>query len=219
MSDVPAVRGRTTDWRTLLGLALALLVPSLPLSEWSHEFASTAHLVGYEVLWWSMVAVILVYVRAVEHRPFSSIGFCAPRGRDVPAAIFMAAAMIVGIAVVYRLVMPLLHADESAPVNNLLGTPGWWLAASTIRAGVAEEILFRGYAIERTQELTRSRWLGAILPCAIFALAHVASWGWAHLLPAGFGGVALTLLYVWRRNLWANILAHILVDGSLIALS
>jgi len=31
---------------------------------------------------------------------------------------------------------------------------------------------------------------------------------------AAFGGLVLTLLYVWRGNLWANIIAHWLTDGA-----
>jgi membrane protease YdiL (CAAX protease family) len=41
----------------------------------------------------------------------------------------------------------------------------------------------------------------------------VGPWGWAHLLVAGFGGLMLSVLYAWRRNLWVNILAHCFIDG------
>jgi membrane protease YdiL (CAAX protease family) len=33
------------------------------------------------------------------------------------------------------------------------------------------------------------------------------------VLVAGFGGLLFTLLYLWRRNLWVNIIAHAIVDG------
>jgi membrane protease YdiL (CAAX protease family) len=46
--------------------------------------------------------------------------------------------------------------------------------------------------------------------------ALVGPWGWGHLLIAGFGGLTLTLLYVWRRNLWANIIAHFIVDAAVL---
>jgi membrane protease YdiL (CAAX protease family) len=98
-------------------------------------------------------------------------------------------------------------------MGKLLSTPGWWLVISVVRAGVSEEVLFRGYPIERLQELTGSRTLAALLPLVLFALAHVGPWGWAHMLVGGIGGALLTLLYMWRRNLWANILAHCIVYG------
>jgi membrane protease YdiL (CAAX protease family) len=31
---------------------------------------------------------------------------------------------------------------------------------------------------------------------------------------AGFGGVMLTVLYLWRRNLYSNIIAHWIADGA-----
>jgi membrane protease YdiL (CAAX protease family) len=31
---------------------------------------------------------------------------------------------------------------------------------------------------------------------------------------AGYGGVILAVLYLWRRNLWANMLAHWISDGA-----
>jgi membrane protease YdiL (CAAX protease family) len=84
---------------------------------------------------------------------------------------------------------------------------------SVLRAGVSEEVLFRGYPIERLQEWSGSRALAAIVPLIAFTLAHVGPWGWSHLLVAAFGGAMLTVLYLWRRNLWASMLAHCLIDG------
>lgn len=55
--------------------------------------------------------------------------------------------------------------------------------------------------------------------CVVFTLEHVSTWGWSHILIAGFGSLLLTLLYVWRRNLWINIIAHFIVDGASVLLS
>jgi membrane protease YdiL (CAAX protease family) len=104
-------------------------------------------------------------------------------------------------------------------VNRLLATPFWWRFISVIRAAVAEEILFRGYALERLQELTGSLHLAAGLSWMVFTLEHVGPWQRSHLLIAGFGGVVLTLLYLWRRNLWVNIIAHLIVDGAAVLLT
>lgn len=70
---------------------------------------------------------------------------------------------------------------------------------------------YRGYGIERLEELTRSRGLAGTISCVLFALANVPSWGWAPIIFAGFAGIVLSLLYLWRRNLWVN--THFVVDG------
>jgi membrane protease YdiL (CAAX protease family) len=111
-------------------------------------------------------------------------------------------------------ILPKLGLSEAQQIDQLTAAPGWWLAISVVRAGVSEEVLFRGYPIERLQELTGSRLPAFGLPLIAFTLAHVGPWGWTHLIVAGFGGAMLTGLYVWRRNLWVSICAHCLIDGA-----
>ena len=207
---VTATPGRI---RILFGLLLTIGCGSLPFTVWDNELADTAHLVGNELIYFSLVALTLLYVRAVEKRPLASIGFRKPSLRDGLSGIGCAILVMVVLSVVYYLVFPLLHVNEDPQINKVFNNPAWWLALSVLRAGVSEEVLFRGYPIERLQELTGSRALAALLPLVLFALAHVAPWGWAHMLVAGIGGALLTLLYMWRRNLWANIFAHCIVDG------
>ena len=96
----------------------------------------------------------------------------------------------------------------------VLGLPIWLQLAVALSAGFAEEVLFRGYAVERLTELTGRRWAGAAIPIIIFGAAHIPFWGLAHGLVAGMTGLWLTLLYLWRRNLWSNITAHALLDAS-----
>jgi uncharacterized protein len=50
----------------------------------------------------------------------------------------------------------MLHLSESQQMNQLVSTPFWWRAISVIRAAVGEEVLFRGYAISRSRELSGS---------------------------------------------------------------
>ena len=45
--------------------------------------------------------------------------------------------------------------------------------------------------IERLTELTRFRWVAALVSLAAFTLAHLSGWGVAHLIIAGFGGIVL----------------------------
>jgi len=67
--------------------------------------------------------------------------------------------------------------------------------------------------IERLAELTRLRWLAALISLTAFTLAHLSYWGWSHLIIAGFGGAVLTGLYLLRRDLTSNMIAHFVTDG------
>jgi len=213
----PASRTARTA-QIIIGLLLTLGCASLPISAWEDEFAGVGHLVGYEVIWWALVALVLLYVRFVEGRPLESIGFRRLDLKGGLLAIAGAVVMLAGLAGIYYLVFPALHLNEEPQLNQLINTPFWWRVISVVRAAVAEEILFRGYPIERIRELTGSLTVAAVVSCAIFALAHVGAWGWSHLLLAGFGGVILTVLYLWRRNLWVNMITHFIVDGTAILL-
>jgi membrane protease YdiL (CAAX protease family) len=213
-----AIKNRST-LLTLVGLLLTFGFPVLPISRWENEFANVRHLVGYESIWWALIGSVLLYVRLVERRPLTSIGFRVPRTRDVLIGILAGVLMLASLAAIYYVLFPALHLNEGQQMNQLIATPFWWRFISVIRAAVGEEVLFRGYAIERLQELTGSRTVAAVLSCAVFSLAHVGPWGWSHLLIAGFGGVTLTVLYLWRRNLWVNIIAHFIVDGVAVLLA
>jgi uncharacterized protein len=78
-------------------------------------------------------------------------------------------------------------------------------------AGVTEEIVYRGYAIERLTFLTGRRWLAALLAGAAFLVAHW-SWGATQLILVGFATLIFTSLYLWRRDLLCCMLAHALAD-------
>jgi membrane protease YdiL (CAAX protease family) len=212
-------RSRENTSVILAGLAIALGIPALPLSRWENEFAGVKHLLGYELIWWALIAAVLLYVGLVERRPQTSIGFRAPHGRDIIIAIGAGIVILAGTAGIYYGLFPALHISEGSQMNRLIATPFWWRLISVIRAAVGEEVLFRGYSMERIRELTGSMRIASILSCTIFTLEHIGTWGVSHLLIAGFGGVALTALYLWRRNLWVNIIAHFIVDGAAVLLA
>ncbi len=202
-----------TTIKTAGGLLLTLGLGSLPYPIWDNEFADTAHLLGNEAIYWTLVAATFAYVVRVERRPLASIGLRMPTWRDAAIGFVFTVAVVAGLAALYLVVLPALGLGETQAIDQLAATPSWWLAISVARAGVSEEVLFRGYPIERLLKLTRNRAIAILLPLALFALAHVGPWGWTHLLVAAFGGAMFTGLYLWRRNLWINIAAHILVDG------
>jgi membrane protease YdiL (CAAX protease family) len=103
---------------------------------------------------------------------------------------------------------------NKAAYAGLVQTPFWYRLLLVTRAAVGEELLFRGYPIPRLEELTRSRLFAALLSWAAFTYAHLSYWGGAQLLIAGWGGLLLTILFLWRRNIWVNMIVHWLTDGA-----
>jgi membrane protease YdiL (CAAX protease family) len=212
--EAPAIAARR-DWRpATVGVLLALGLFSLPVGSWIHEDAGLANRLSYELVIWAWVAGILLYVVRVERRPLSSIGFRAPGLKDGIIAVLAGILILASLALILLVVFPALHWSESSQDASILSLPYWLNVLIVVRAAVSEEILFRGYPMERLEELTGSRTVAGVVTCTIFTLDHISFWGWHHIFIAGLAGAVLTLLYLWRRNIWVNVIAHFIVDAA-----
>ena len=111
---------------------------------------------------------------------------------------------------------PVVAEDVELGLTRLTSPPLWFRWAGVLTAGITEEIVFRGYPVERLQEITGSTWLAAALPLAVFVLAHLSAWSAGHLVGVFVGGSLLTGLYLWQHDLVACMIAHVLMDLPLI---
>jgi uncharacterized protein len=202
---------------TFGGLMLSLGAASLPIGSWDHEFDGTTHLIGNELIWWALVSLLLLYVTRIERRPLSSIGLQVPGPRNLVLGFALGLLTIALLGALYLWVLPALQLEDQASTSanaaSLVATPFWWRLLSTIRAAVAEEILFRGYPLQRLLELSGSKIAATFISCAVFSAAHLSSWGSSHTPVVAVAAVMFSLAYLWRRNLWITIIAHFMVDA------
>lgn len=203
---------RPAGRRGLAALTLLLLL-QLPWPRWLAPGDGIAAQWARESVFWAMTAVLLLFVLRVERRPLSSLGRWKPDSRATAWAIVGAVAAVAGMAILYLAVFPALGVGEEEQLGTLQSLPTGLLVGIVARAGVFEELLYRGFAIERVTELTGRRWLAVLASLLLFTFAHLDSWGWQHLLVAFWGGAVLTAVYCVRRNLAAAILAHWLIDA------
>lgn len=215
-------------WPVLICLGLIVVYPlfSVPVQASIHSLASRfgeiAARVVAEGAIWLYAAIVLVIALRWEGRTLASIGLRKPRFASLGFAIVGAVAMIgagaFAVYVVYGLLRQARHADAQAAA--LVNGSVIYALCLAVRAGVIEEILFRGLAIEQLTVLTGSRWLAAFFSTALFVVVHALRFDWIQLVPIAAVSIVLALLYLWRHDLWANILAHIAVDGAgLVALA
>jgi membrane protease YdiL (CAAX protease family) len=205
-----ALPGRKS-W-TIAGLLLAML--GIPLVATGFRLAwapLTPDLtVARELALFAGTGLLLWLIRRGERLPWSSIGFrgIAPlRGALLVLSGLVACAIVtlLGLLLIQALGLPFGHAAPPIP------PPMWVTCLVVLRAGIIEEITFRGYAIERLEALTGNRWLAIALPLIVFAAFHSTQGLGGMLLALMLGGV-LSGLYVWKRNLWVNMSVHFLVD-------
>src|SRR5438093_9260435 len=161
-----------------------------------------------ETLIWVSAAALLVIIRRGEHLPLRSIGLGTARWwisilwglviAFVSGAIVGVLAYLTGYG----------HGLGSATFEKL---PLWLITLIVIRAGVVEELFYRGYAIERLRMIGLGPFWSVTIPLVIFSLGHWSG-GEANILIALAAGIILTGFYLWRRDLVANMIGHGLVD-------
>ncbi|OYO24732.1 CPBP family intramembrane metalloprotease [Enemella dayhoffiae] len=184
---------------------------------------------GYHrALAWSNVTIVavdlicLMAVRALLHRQGRSVrGVLAARARDtgwallcfVILAVAFFAATFLGNLIAYQGAPPAPAGSGHPPL--WLGI--WAISIMPVTIALAEELVYRGYAMDSLQG--RFGAAGALLiSAAFFGLQHSALTAWdpraqlARFVATFLGGVVLGLLFRWRKRLWPVVVAHWLLD-------
>lgn len=198
---------------TLLGLFLALVAPALPPFV-DPIFFGTA-LTGAHVIWgivvhWVNFAALVAVVMLLERRKLASIGLRPLHWSTIPLGLL---AGLVIVSASGFLAKAAGAGSDTHFVAFLQSLPFATRLLLVVTAGIFEETLFRGYAFERLASLFNSKWAAAAVTVAVFTLAHLPAVGLAHLLPVFIVSVFVTLLYLWRRDLVVNVIAHATIDG------
>jgi membrane protease YdiL (CAAX protease family) len=205
-----------------VGLVCALAVPLLfnlvvgPYVVADATRRTQGAIVGLAVHW-TLAGALVALTSVVERRPLSTIGL-----RRLSLGEFGVAAGI-GSALWIVFLVPLVIQAVGGPSGAAdMGSElaAWVVAAGVVTAAVTEEVVFRGYALERLTERTGRQWIGALVSLTVFVAIHVPYWPLAHVVgvvvPAG---VALTGLYLWKRNLPFVIVVHFVFNAPLVALA
>lgn len=214
----PSAAARRVGWAQLVGtVALGLAIAYSPLWAPSVVRAFGMSLPGdgpLTALWrnWIAVAVLLGYVAVVERRKLSSLLMTKPRPGDLQWAIYL-----FGAVMVYSWIIGVIRPQPAnSGVETITALPVLGVIALILTAAITEEILFRGYPIERIAMLTGHRWIGAAISLAIFLVPHLVFFTPEWLLYQGPGTLAIYVLYLWRRNLYACMLMHLLINAPIL---
>jgi membrane protease YdiL (CAAX protease family) len=202
---------------SLIGLILVIFVPLLPVGKWLAPSDTIPQLLVHEAVWWSYAIAVLLWLHFVERRPLDSIGFRRPTLKTLLYGVLAAVALALVFVIQFSVIVPLFHLNANPAVaerNLILSRPFWYRVLLVLRAAVVEEILWRGYMIEKVRQLGGSTALAVLISVGTFTWAHFAGWGLVHLIPVCAGGLIFALLYVWRKDLPSNMLAHFITDGA-----
>ena len=161
-----------------------------------------------ESLIWVSALALIVIIRRGEHLPMRSIGLGTARWwKSILWGFIIAIVSAVAVVALAHLT-GYGHGPGSAAFEKL---PLWLITLIVIRAGVVEELFYRGYAIDRLRMIGLGRFWSVTIPLVIFSIGHWSG-GAANILIAFAAGLILTGFYLWRRDLAANMIGHGLVD-------
>lgn len=167
----------------------------------------------------ALIASQSLWLRGSDWR---TIGLRRPT--SISRALFIGFGGAAAILLTNRMVLlPLIQRlGGDTPDLSALGGRGdtaalvRWLAQAWTLAALVEEMVFRGYLINRITDLvgkTKTGWVVAVgVGGAAFGLAH-AYQGSAGVIATGAIGCFLGFLYVRSdRNLWPVIICHAIID-------
>lgn len=161
---------------------------------------------------WGIAGVLVALVLYWEQRPLASIGLQRPTVKTIGLGV----GGFIATLVVFTLLNPIINALGLGTTQEAVGAysplPIWLTVILAVTAGITEEIIFRGYLLERIGEATGALWVGAVLSAIIFTLLHLPQWGGGATLQIGIWATIVTVYYVITRDLGAVILLHVLND-------
>lgn len=201
-------------WILLIGLAIAYSPTYLNrLASWLGADWEWLKGPPSVLVWnWLAVAALFAFIFKVERRSLGSIGLKKPGIQDALWAItfWLIATAISGMVHAWLPPAP----SDGAKTILALSLP--ILVFLIFTTSITEEILFRGYAVERLRELTGQMWVAVAISAALFVLPHILFFGPHWLLYQGVNVLLVYVLYVWRRNLWACMLLHFLGNAMIL---
>jgi CAAX protease family protein len=228
-ADPVEATGLPGGWPSVLGLFIAF-VSTLPWPHyiWKQLYVAlgvapslAAHFATTTIRDVACVLAILTVVRLLEKRPLDSLGLRKPTVWNVlwgVAAFLVAEWSAFEAEHALQVLLPASVASayaesKHATVDPMLALPPALLLTTSAVAGFAEELIDRGYAIPVLAAFTGRLWLGALLAWLASVLSHVPYWGVLDPLAGAPVDGVFVLLYLWRRDVSACAVAHILYDS------
>ena len=207
MNGNPTTRSRRATWLGLFVALFGILIVRTAVYAFYPPYSFPAAAWRESLNWICAIALVLI-IQFGERLSFRSVGIGCAR---VKSSLGWGGIIAVVCAALAFVIVALTHYTGGSSGEALAKLPLWLVTLIVLRAGVLEELFYRGYAIERLEALGLNRFWAGTIPLLIFGVAHWTG-GWANIVIALVLGAALTLFYVWRRDLVANMIGHFMVD-------
>lgn len=200
---------------TVLGLAIAFFGPPLIVyvaGQLAPETYTNWFLVKKELLIFAVTGLLILLIYKGEGLDLKSIGLHGRHwGKSILTGLVLSIVLLAAV-IICALVLSVWDIPVGGQeVHKYKDITLWTWTLIVLRAGVVEEICYRGYIMERLEAWSGNWVVFLLLPAVIFSLFHYSQ-GIAGIVISFVAGLILALVYWKKRDLKANIMAHFLVD-------
>lgn len=197
-----------------IGLFFAIVLPVISATSrlWTHN-------TNYDFTIWSYILyvlptlILLLIIRFGEKESFSSLGLLNFNLKTLGnIGLQLVVCLVVNFIFLNALNLMKISSGQEPMYAKIQQFPIWGRTLVAIWAGFSEEFAYRGYAITRLQQLTKSKTAAILIPIILFGIGHAANGSLVHIIFAMLVGFVFIVFYLKTRNLLANIFAHSLFD-------
>jgi membrane protease YdiL (CAAX protease family) len=158
---------------------------------------------------WAVLALLLLFwIPRVELKQINSLGFGRLTWKYLVWGVLV---YIVYLLISYgaSAVLNSMELSDLRSLQPMLKEYSYPTLVGLFLTGTFfEEIIYRGYIIERFTLLTGKSWIGGLISWATFTFVHIQFFGLGPTLEVGILSIGLVLLYVRTRSLWPSIITH-----------
>jgi len=169
---------------------------------------------GFEVgivliIEWVVLAIVMVFwLPRVEKLPLASIGWGKLKWRHAGAGL-LAYLLVTIVLMISGFILPAIGLEPIRALQpTLKGFGGPVLLGLFITGTLLEEIIYRGYLIERLTAVLKHRGLAGVVSWLAFTLVHLKFFGVGPTIDIGILSAALVFLYLKEKSIWPCIVLH-----------
>lgn len=156
------------------------------------------YLISGSIYYIGMLAFLLYTIKAVEKESLESIGFDL---RSVGKKIISGIGVFAILEIIFTLYFFMIYGTKPNFVHLTLAQTLLNIIYFVFLVGFVEELVFRGYLLERFNEIFNSKIYSVLLSSAIFALWHYpVSYYFGQVIFGFFFGVILSIIKVKSKK-------------------
>lgn len=199
-------------------LIIIIILPSVDFYlGWDKNLIQNSYILFQGLIFqWVIVIILFLIIFYWEKKPIRSIGIKKISIKDIIWVVLVLFICFVGYFFSTIIIEKMGLTAQNNYYSDMLILPISIIIFSILTTSITEEIIFRGYLIERFNLLTNHLFLAAAISYFIFVLYHLPFWGVGGTIQVAIWAIPVTFLYVYTRNLTSCIIVHIITNATIL---